>query len=207
MLFLRLLGTAWLFPVPLSVCPLLLPLSVSSLLACGPAPLLRQNADWQARGLSSHCHGSAGGVEDPKVGISLEVGNQAIGVRGHWGPVAAELMGQEYESRVGQQQVEIPHSLQNGGCAHSRVAPRAAGLRGESRTGRHGYTEEEARKGGDWLSLPTEKQTRVRNTDGQDLEGPGAVWSPGAYGRKGPSPEEGCSFFRGRGEALKTQRH
>lgn len=40
MLFLRLLGTAWLFPVPLSVCPLLLPLSVSSLLACGPAPLL-----------------------------------------------------------------------------------------------------------------------------------------------------------------------
>lgn len=66
---------------------------------------------------------------------------------------------------------------------------------------------EEARKGGDCLSLPTEKQTRVHITDGQDLEGPGAAWNSGAYGRKGPGPEEGSSFFRGRREALKTQRH
>lgn len=62
------------------------------------------------------------------------MGSKALGTTEE--TVSAELMGQEHDSGAGEPQAEIPHSLENSGGWGNGIAPKAAGLRRESRTGR-----------------------------------------------------------------------
>lgn len=108
------------------------------------------------------------------------------------GTVSAELKGQEHDRGAGEPQAEIPHSLENGGSGGDGIAPKATGP-GESPELGGTSGGEEARRGGDWLPSPTEKQTSVSVTDGQDLKGPVGFGAQGHMGKGGLAQRRGVA--------------